>query len=82
LTAAGQGIARARTSGFESSQKLWTTTGIAAVDNPLYYSCPLGYLKLVPIEQYGGHAEWRELVRKYQTRITEKRRAEKAVRRA
>ena len=45
--------------------------------HPYFYSCPLKYLDLVPIEQFGGHAEWRELVRKYHARITEKRRAKK-----
>ena len=49
--------------------------------HPHFYSCPLGYLILVPIEQFGGHAEWRELVRQYHTHITEKRRVRKAARR-
>lgn len=48
--------------------------------HPFFYSCPLKYLDLVPIVQFGGHAEWRELVRQYHTRITEKRRARKAAR--
>ncbi len=30
--------------------------------HPYYYSCPLGYLKLVPIEQFGGCKEWRDMV--------------------
>ena len=50
--------------------------------HPYFYSCPLKYLELVPLEQYGGHAEWRELVRQYHARITEKRRARKAARQA
>ena len=33
--------------------------------HPFYYSCPLGYLEKVPIDQYGGNAEWREGVRGY-----------------
>ena len=32
---------------------------------PYYFSCPLKYLDLVPIEQYGGHPEWRQSVRTY-----------------
>ena len=48
--------------------------------HPYFYSCPLKYLEMVPIEQYGGHAEWRALVRAYHNEITEKRRARKAVR--
>lgn len=48
--------------------------------HPYFYSCPLGYLDMVPIEEFGGHAEWRELVRSYHARITEKRRARKTTR--
>jgi len=48
--------------------------------HPYFYSCPLKYLTLVPIEEFGGHAEWRELVRSYHSRITEKRRGRKAAR--
>jgi hypothetical protein len=36
--------------------------------HPYFYSCPLGYLKMVPLERYGGHPEWREGVRKYHER--------------
>ena len=32
---------------------------------PFYYSCPLGYLEMVPIDQYGGNKQWREGVRNY-----------------
>jgi hypothetical protein len=32
---------------------------------PYYFSCPLGYLKMVPIEKFGRHAEWRAAVRDY-----------------
>lgn len=48
--------------------------------HPYFYSCPLKYLDLVPIEQYGGHAEWRDLVRQYHARIALKRHARKAAR--
>jgi hypothetical protein len=41
---------------------------------PYYFSCPLGYLELVPIDQYGGHAEWREGVQRYHALQAEKRR--------
>jgi len=47
--------------------------------HPYFYSCPLGYLEMVPIEQYGGHAEWREQVRLHHQRATYKRRARRAV---
>ena len=42
--------------------------------HPYFYSCPLGYLKMVPIDQFGGNAEWREGVRHYHAHQTEKRR--------
>ena len=47
---------------------------------PYYYSCPLKYLDMVPIERFGGHLEWRDLVRKHHTQVTEKRRARKFAR--
>ena len=48
--------------------------------HPYFYSCPLRYLDLVPIDQFGGNQEWRTGVRNYHARITEKRRARKATR--
>jgi hypothetical protein len=32
---------------------------------PYYYSCPLKYLRMVPVEQYGGNGPWREQVYEY-----------------
>jgi hypothetical protein len=58
----------------------WGAKGMEESMHPYFYSCPLKYLDLVPIEQFGGHAEWRELVRSYHARITEKRRARKTAR--
>ncbi len=40
---------------------------------PYYYSCPLKYLNLVPIEQFGGNEEWRANVRRYHARQQAKR---------
>lgn len=40
---------------------------------PFYYSCPLSYLKAVPLDQYGGNAEWREQVNEHHRRRSEKR---------
>lgn len=40
---------------------------------PYYFSCPLGYLDLVPIDRYGGNAEWREQVIEHHRRRAEKR---------
>jgi hypothetical protein len=48
--------------------------------HPYFYSCPLGYLKLVPIEQFGGSEAWREGVRAYHARQAEKRQARRAAR--
>lgn len=45
--------------------------------HPFYYSCPLKYLDLVPLEQFGGNAEWRNLVRQNHARNTQKRQARK-----
>jgi hypothetical protein len=42
--------------------------------HPYFYSCPLGYLKMVPIEQFGGHVEWREGVKHYHAQQAAKRR--------
>ena len=30
--------------------------------HPFYYSCPQKYLQLVPLDKYGGNAEWRQQV--------------------
>lgn len=46
--------------------------------HPYFYSCPLGYMKLVPIEQFGGHDKWREGVRQYHAQLAEKRSARRA----
>lgn len=43
--------------------------------HPFYYSCPLSYLEMVPIDQYGGHAEWREGVRSYHAQQAERRKS-------
>lgn len=41
--------------------------------HPHYYSCPLKYLNLVPIEQFGGRADWREAVGRYHAHQQAKR---------
>ena len=40
--------------------------------HPYYYSCPLGYLEMVPIDQYGGNEQWREGVKAHHARRREK----------
>jgi hypothetical protein len=43
--------------------------------HPYYYSCPLSYLDLVPIDKYGGNQEWREQVIEHHRRQAEKRKS-------
>jgi len=43
----------------------WGNKPIGEEMGPCYYSCPLKYLKLVPIEVHGGNASWRESVMAY-----------------
>ena len=45
---------------------------------PFYYSCPLKYLRMVPLDVYGGNAEWREQVIAHHQRAQEKRQAMKS----
>ncbi len=45
---------------------------------PFYYSCPLKYLRMVPLEQYGGNASWREQVTLHHQRSAENRRMRRA----
>ena len=40
---------------------------------PYYFSCPLGYLNMVPIDEYGGNEDWREGVFSYHARAKERR---------
>ncbi len=53
----------------------WGYKDLEEACHPYYFSCPLGYIRKVPIEQYGGNAEWREQVALYYQRSAEKRRA-------
>ena len=48
--------------------------------HPYFYSCPLSYLEMVPIEHFGGNEEWRVGVRSYHQRSKEKRAAKNAQR--
>jgi hypothetical protein len=47
--------------------------------HPYYYSCPLKYLEMVPIEQFGGNSEWRALVTEHHQRRRARRRHVKQV---
>lgn len=46
--------------------------------SPYYFTCPLKYLDLVPLDQFGGNAEWRECVRSHHVR-QQRRRKRQAV---
>lgn len=42
--------------------------------HPYYFSCPLKYLNMVPIDEFGGNVEWRAEVMKHHERRRAKRR--------
>jgi hypothetical protein len=46
----------------------WGYKFLDEASHPDYFSCPLNYLDLVPIEVYGGHQEWRDGVRRFHAR--------------
>ena len=46
--------------------------------HPYYYSCPLKYLNMVPLDLYGGNAKWREEVVAHHQRSAEKRKQKAA----
>ena len=56
----------------------WGYKDMQEAEHPYYYSCPQKYLDLVPIEQYGGNAEWRFQVRLHHQKQLEKRRQRKS----
>ena len=56
----------------------WGHKPMAEEMHPYFYSVPLGYLNMVPIETYGGNAEWRERVIANHARLRERRRTKKA----
>ena len=43
----------------------WSYKGMDESMQPYFYSCPLGYLQLVPLDRFGGNTQWRSLVKKY-----------------
>lgn len=53
----------------------WGYKPMDEADGPYRYSCPLGYLKLVPDGIEGTNAEWRAAVRAYHARKAEERQA-------
>ncbi len=53
----------------------WGYKDIEESMGPYYFSCPLGYLNLVPMDKYGGNSEWREQVIEHHRRRAEKRKS-------
>lgn len=43
----------------------WGYKDLSEACGPYYYSCPLKYLELVPMDQYGGNANWRREVHRH-----------------
>ena len=56
----------------------WGYKDIEESMGPCYYSCPQKYLDMVPLDQFGGNADWRALVTAYHEQQREKRRARRA----
>ena len=56
----------------------WGFKDIEESMGPFYYSCPQKYLGMVPLDEFGGNAEWREQVVSYHQHQREKRRARRA----
>jgi hypothetical protein len=50
----------------QKSGEYWGHKPLCEEDGPYYYSCPLKYLDMVPVQ----NAEWREKVREYHARRT------------
>ena len=56
------------------SDQGWGYKDMCESEHPYYYSCPMKYLNLVPIDQYGGNEEWREQVQQHHARRKAKQR--------
>lgn len=51
----------------------WGYKDMTEMEHPFYWSCPLSYLEMVPLDRYGGNAEWRQEVVEHHRRRAEKR---------
>lgn len=58
---------------YSKSNDGWGYKDLEESMHPYFYSCPLGYLEMVPIMQFGGNEAWRNSVRSYHERLKEKR---------
>lgn len=55
----------------------WGYKDVEEACGPYHVSCPISYLDMVPLERFGGDAEWRERVRAAHRRSVEKQRAKR-----
>lgn len=58
---------------YSKSNDGWGYKDMEESMHPYFYSCPLSYLAMVPVEQFGGNEEWRDGVQSYHQRAKEKR---------
>ena len=56
----------------------WGYKDMQEAEHPYYYSSPRKYLMMVPIEEFGGNAEWRSQVILHHQKQLEKRRQKKS----
>ncbi|WP_417737730.1 hypothetical protein [Rosistilla oblonga] len=57
----------------------WGNKSMDESMHPYYFSCPLKYLNMVPIDEFGGNAEWRPEVMKRHEKRRAKRRSRAVV---
>ena len=53
----------------------WGCKEVVERMGPYQVSCPLKYLKMVPLDQFGGDAEWRQRVLEHHEQRRERRKA-------
>lgn len=53
----------------------WGNKMIEESMHPYYYSCPMKYLNMVPIDEFGGNADWRAEVKRHHERRRDKRKS-------
>lgn len=51
----------------------WGYKDMSEACGPYYFSCPLKYFEMVPLDRFGGNAEWRQQVTEHHSQQREKR---------
>lgn len=64
---------------YRRAEEGWGYKDLDESCGPCHFSCPLKYLDLVPLDKFGGNAEWREAFREYHQHQAEKRRKRRAL---